>query len=148
MHIRIQMARLALDPRRPVLSLVTVLENILKQEDPQGEVDRMWEDMANQDPLIVLEQIAQALDRYDEKEMAERIRENQFRMKFLQDLQFRQITGSVPGLGGGGEAPPERLGPESGAPGSTTRNEGSPEQPPSAQEGGNLVGALGTRTGV
>jgi hypothetical protein len=108
----------------------------------------MWEDMANQDPIIVLEQIAQALDRFGETEMSERIRENEFRMKFLQDMQFRQITGSVPGLGGGGEAPPERLGPESGAPGSTTRNEGSPEQPPSAQEGGNLVGAMGERRGV
>ena len=149
MHIRIQMARLALDPRRPVLSLVTVLEDILRRDDPQGEADRMWEDLANQDPIIVLEQVAQALERHGEAEMAARVRENEFRLKFIQDMQFRQIAGAVPGLGGGGggEPPPERLGPEGGTPGSTTRNEGSPERHNLRQEGMSLVGAMGERRG-
>ena len=144
MHIRIQMARLALDPRKPILSLVTVMEEILQIEDPSGEADRIWEDLANQDPVIVLEQVAQALDRIEEPEMAARIRENQMRMKLIEDLQFRQLTGTVPG-GPGGEAQPAGPGPETGAPEATQRRvEGVAER----QQGAELVGAMGERTGV
>ena len=96
----------------------------------------MWEDMANMDPLIALEQVAQAMDKMGEEEMAAQMRENQFRLHFMQDAAFRQATGTMPSLGGG---EPQRLGPESGAPGSTTRNEGSPEPRPTAQEGANQV---------
>ncbi|KKK91372.1 hypothetical protein LCGC14_2713630, partial [marine sediment metagenome] len=96
MAIRIQMARLALDPRRPVLSLVSVLENILQWDDPDGEQDRIWEDLANNDPWIMLEQIAQSLEKIGENELADRIRENQFRQKFVEDAQFRQISGTMP----------------------------------------------------
>ncbi len=148
MSIRIQMARLALDPRRPVLSLVSVLENILQWDDPDGEQDRMWEDLANMDPWIALEQIAQAMEKIDEPEMAERIRESQFRQKFVEDMQFRQVSGTMPQPEGGGM----RLGPESGVAGSTARNEGAPESQDEAAamaaEGMQLVGAMGERSGV
>ena len=148
MTIRIQMARLALDPRRPVLSLVSVLENIMQWDDPDGEQDRMWEDLANQDPWIVLEQIAQSLEKSGEQELADRIRETQFRSKLIEDMQFRQISGAMPQPEGGGL----QMGPEAGGAGSTTRNNGQPEQRDEAAalaaEGAQLVGAVGMRSGV
>jgi hypothetical protein len=142
MHIRIQMARLALDPRRPILSLTTVLETILQKEDPQGEMDLIWEDLANQDPVLVLEQIAQALERFGEKEMAARMRESGMRARMIEDLKFRQITGTVPG---GGAAP--GMGPETGVPESTQRR-GEAEQAGERQRGMELVGSMGERAGV
>ena len=150
MHIRINMARLALDPRRPILSLTTVLEDILQTEDPEAEKDRIWEDLANQDPVIVLEQIAQALERYNEPEMAARIRENQMKAKLIEDLQFRQLTGTVPGQQPGQqqEGAPPGAGPESGSPEATERTGQETAAAQSRQEGLELVGALGERRSV
>jgi len=149
MAIRIQMARLALDPRRPILSLVTVLEKFMGGivEDPEQEADRIWEDLANQDPVIVLEQIAQALERHGEQEMADRIRESEMRHKLIEDLQFRQATGTVPGPQGGGGL---NMGPESGVPGSTQRGGGGGGggSSPDIQQGRALVAAMGSQAGV
>ncbi len=94
--IRINAARLALDPRRPILSLVTVLETILQVDDPAAELDRIWEDIANTDPVIVLEQVAEALIRMGEPDIANRIRENEFQTAFLKEAAFRQQTGQPP----------------------------------------------------
>lgn len=94
--IRINAARLALDPRRPILSLVTVMENILQVDDPAAEMDRIWEDIANTDPVIVLEQVAQALDRLKEPDLALRIRENEFQTAFIKEMTFRQQAGLPP----------------------------------------------------
>lgn len=93
--VRINAARLALDPRRPILSLTTVLEHILQVEDPTDEIDRIWEDIATNDPVLVFEQIAQALERLGETELAQRIQEKQFRNAFLEELAFRQQSGSA-----------------------------------------------------
>ncbi len=142
MHIRIQTARIALDPRRPLLSLVTVLERIIQIEDPSGEIDRIWEDIANTDPVIVMEQIAMALDKLGEEEMAARVRETQFRAKAEEDLKFRQMNQNVPQLG----APPGP-GPETGAPEATQRTGTAADQVlrEMVAEGGQLVGAAGER---
>ena len=99
MSLRIQAARFALDPRRPVLSLMTVLENILQIDDPAAEIDRIWEDIANTDPVIVLEHVAQALERRQEHDMAARIRTTEFRAAYLQEMQFRQQTGQTQAYG-------------------------------------------------
>ena len=106
--VRINAARLALDPRRPILSLTTVLEHILQVEDPSDEIDRIWEDIANTDPVLVFEQVAAALERMGEGELAQRIQEKQFRTAFLEELQFRQQSGaSIPAPGQMGNMPPE-----------------------------------------
>ena len=101
LSIRMTAARQALDPRRPILSLRTVLENILQVDDVGGEIDRMWEDMAEMEPLIVLEQIAQALERRGEPEMAARIRDDEFRQAYIRDKQFQAMTGGGIGQGQG-----------------------------------------------
>lgn len=94
--IRINAARLALDPRRPILSLVTVLENILQVDDPTAEIDRIWEDIANTDPIIVLEQVANALDKIGQPDIAKQMRDNEFQAHFLKEMQFRQQAGLPP----------------------------------------------------
>lgn len=107
--VRINAARLALDPRRPILSLTTVLENILQVEDPTDEIDRIWEDIANTDPVLVFEQISAALERMGETDLAQRIQEKQFRTAFLEELTFRQQSGGAMPQGPGAmpNLPPE-----------------------------------------
>jgi hypothetical protein len=147
--VRINAARLALDPRRPILSLTTVLEHILQVEDPTDEIDRIWEDIANTDPVLVFEQISAALRRMGENGLAEQIEEKQFREKFIQELEFKQKTGAdIPAPNS-----PEALGlmpPEAGGGvANTATNEdiygaggGGPPQM------GNEMGAMGMRNGV
>jgi hypothetical protein len=152
--VRINAARLALDPRRPILSLTTVLEHILQVEDPTDEIDRIWEDIANTDPVLVFEQIGQALERLGEHELATRIQEKQFRTAFLEELAFRQQAGTaipqpgaMPGQPGGGE--PGNMPPEAGAGEfntQTTESMGGGGMGGAA--GGGAMGAMGERATV
>jgi len=142
--VRLTAARMALDPRRPMLSLVTVLEQILQQEDPEGEVDRIWEDMASMDPVLMADQLADAMERLGEPEMSARMREQEFRMKFVEDLKFRQMTGNIPGAPGGGAPGP---GPETGEP-SAARRTGEAEARAGvgvSEEGRRVMGEMGER---
>lgn len=144
MHIRIQTARVAIDPARPVLSVLTVLEKIIQVEDPTAEMDRIWEDVANRDPVIVLEQIAQSLERMEEPELAARIREAQFRTRFMEEMQFRQASGqgALPAAQG-----PPNTGPETGNPQSTQRT--SPNGGAGlANEGAAIMSAIGQGGGT
>lgn len=115
--IRINAAKLALDPKRPVLSMMYVLENILQVDDAQGELDRIWEDIANNDPVIVFEQIKQAMLRIGEPDMAARMEEQEFKAKFMEDLAFQQQAGAMgaTGDGGGQQLPPEAGGGQTNA---------------------------------
>lgn len=142
--VRINAARLALDPRRPILSLTYVLENILQVDDAQGEIDRIWEDIANTDPVIVLEQIAQALDRLNEPDIAQRIRDNEFKTKFVEEMRFRQATGGAAATDGGGL----NLPPSSGGGQFNTQTNGPDNQGAMAAEGAAILGAMGERGAV
>ena len=139
-NIRAQTARILLDPRRPVMSLFTVLENVLQVEDPEGEIDRIFEDIAQMDPVIVLERIADTLERFGETELAERIREQQFRAKFVEDLKMRQLQAAS-----GGEAVIPGQGPETGVPSATGAITGRPGQGQAAEGGPFPAGAGGER---
>ena len=154
--IRVQAARYALDPKRPILSLMTVLENILQIDDPAEEIDRMWEDIANTDPILVLEQVALALDKRGEHEMAERVRNNEFQAAVLQEMRFRQATNQMGGfgaetggMGGGGGM---TMGPETGSPAATQHpgsgQGGAPRTMGAAAPSPGILGSLGERGGV
>ncbi len=142
--IRINSARLALDPRRPILSLTYVLENILQVDDAAGEIDRIWEDVANTDPVLVLEQIAQALERMEEPDLAQRIRQNEFQQQFVKDLQFRAIQAQAGGGAGGGGGP-GNMPPEAGANPFATQANGAGNEGAMAQAGAAILGAMGER---
>jgi hypothetical protein len=134
--MKAQVARILLDPRRPIASLTTVLDRVLQWEDPEGEIQRIFADIANLDPVIVLERVAQALDEEGEKEIAARIRQQEFQAAFVKETQFRQFQAQA-------EATPGP-GPETGATTATgglggRQGQGQPEQ------AGGGIGVLGER---
>ena len=144
--IRINAARLALDPRRPILSLKYVLENIIQVDDTQGEIDGIWEDLANSDPVIMLEQLAIALEKMGELEIADRLRQAEFKARFVEDMQWRQMTGAgVPGLESG---PPQNLPPEAGGGQFNAQQNGQGDEGALRQEGAAILGAMGERGAV
>lgn len=138
--VRMTAARMALDPRRPILSLTTVLEDILQVDDPMAEIDRVWSDMAEQDPVLILEHMAQALERHGEMEMAARIRQNEFATRFVEETKLRQLTGNIPGRQGFTVPGPE-AGPLSLSTARTGAEQPLPEQAAAA-------GVMGMTTGV
>ena len=95
LYIRAQTARILLDPRRPIASLVTVLDKVLQWDDPEGELKRIWHDVANLDPVIVLEHVASVLEEEGFGDIAERVRENQFQQRFVQEMRFRAETAQL-----------------------------------------------------
>ena len=138
--VRMTAARMALDPRAPMLSLMTVMETILNVDDPMAELDRIWEDMAQRDPVLMPEQMAQAFERLGEPEMAARMREIEFQSSMVEDLKMRQLTGN---LGAGGQQPGAT--PQAGPLSTSTERTGTERPQP---EGGEGLGALGIQTGV
>lgn len=138
--IRINAAKLALDPKRPVLSMMYVLENILQVDDAQGELDRIWEDIANNDPVIVFEQIKNAMLRIGEPDMAARMEEQEFKTKFMEDLAFQQQAGSIPALGNGGG---EQLPPGAGGGQTNAVQTGQGGEGGLAAMGAEVLGAMG-----
>lgn len=86
-----QAATLLLNPRNPIMSVVTVLDQIFQLEDPEGEMLRMLEDVANRDPVLLLERIATLLEEEGEPDMAQRIRQKEFQAKFADQLQQQQM---------------------------------------------------------
>lgn len=115
MLTRVNIARQLLDPRRPIASLRTVFDLVLGWDDPDGELDRIFEDMAMTDPIIVLERVAQALERHGLPEIAVEIRDKEFKQKFIQEAQFNMIQqqlGGAPPSAGASAPPPEVQPPE------------------------------------
>jgi hypothetical protein len=137
--VRMTAARMALDPRRPMLSLMTVMEDILFVDDPAAESDRIWEDLAQNDPVIILEQMAQAMERHNEPEMAARMRDVEFATRFVEEQKLRQLTG------GAQQGAPPGAAPTAGGPLSGGGRDGTEQQQPAGAEG---LGALGERVGV
>ncbi len=137
--VRMTAARMALDPRRPMLSLMTVMEDILFVDDPAAESDRIWEDLAENDPVIMIEQIAQAMERHNEPEMAARMRDVEFATKFVEEQKIRQLTG------GAQVGAPPGAAPTAGGPLAGGGRDGSEQQLP---EGAEALGAQGTRVTV
>lgn len=149
--VRINAARLALDPRRPILSLTTVLEHILQVDDVADEIDRIWEDIANTDPVIVFEQIAAALERMGEMELAERIKQKQFQTAFTEELAFRQATGgAIPGPGQMESQQVGQMPPEAGGapPGNNAGNMMPGAQPEASGDLAREMGTMGLRGSV
>ncbi len=143
--IRIQAARLALDPRNPILSLRYVLENLIQVDDVQGEIDSRWEDLVNSDPIIALEQLADAAERAGEPQIAERLRQNEFRSKFAEEIQFRQLTGGAGPTGMGDQNASLVMPPEAGGGSPSTARTGAGNEGALAAQGAALMGAMGER---
>jgi hypothetical protein len=143
---RVQIAKLLADPRKPLASLQTIFDKVLGWDDPDGEKERIFEDVADTDPVIVLERTARALDKRGLPELAASIREKEFVMAAVQAMQKAQAEGQLQqllggGAQGGGPPPPGGAGPESG--GSTV----SPPNPTSNAPQPADMGATGMSGG-
>ncbi len=136
--IKAQIARILLDPRRPLMSLTTVLDQVFQLDDPEGEIERIFEDIANLDPVFVLEHVAQALEKAGETEFAARIRQVEFQKAFVEEMQFKQMQAASQAA----EAGPPGPGPETGAPSATGGGQPRPGQG-QPSEGGSNLGLLG-----
>jgi hypothetical protein len=112
--IRAQTARLLLDPRNPVMSLESVLELVFMHPDAQGEMKRIFKDIGRRDPVIVLEQLAQAFEEDGWPEMAARLRDQEFVQVAVQSIQQQQVLAQIQAMSGqaGGQG-----GPQGGVPG-------------------------------
>ena len=124
------------------MSVVTVLEKVLQIDDPEGEMNRMFADKANLDPVIVLMRIAQALRDEGEEELAARIEEQQFQVAFAQDMQRRQMMGGADGGMGGGQGGDQAamMGARTGNPAATGAITGRPGQGQPAEPSGAVSG--------
>jgi len=99
---KVEMARRLRDSRWPMASIQTIFDKILEWEDPDGEIDKIFDDMANQEPLVVLERMAQALDQRGLPEVAQVMRERGFKTKFMEELQMKGAVAAMGGMGGPG----------------------------------------------
>ena len=125
---KIQMARLLADPRRPLASLQTIFDKILLWDDPDGEKRKIFEDIADTDPIIVLERVARALEQRGLDELAQTIRQKEFMLKAAQELQAAQISGQAQQLlGQGGGAGSESGGQSVSPPNPTATGQPAPD---------------------
>lgn len=139
--IKAQTARLLLDPRNPVMSLETVLQRVFNHPDAAGEQDRIWANVANTDPLIVLMRIAKALRDEGLDELADEIEAQKFAMAFVRHMQQAQLTGGqLPG--GQQTSAGAGLGPEAGGTGAPgMAQEGVPTEPAGVDNAPSQTGA-------
>jgi len=100
--------------------------------------------------VLVLEQIAQALERMGEHDMAARIRATEFRTSYIQEMQFRQATGQTQAYGQqtmamptGGQTMPAETGV---AP--AVQHPGTGQGQAAEGAGAGMMGQLGERVGV
>jgi hypothetical protein len=101
---RATIANLLANGRRPLLSRSTTQEKILRIPDPQRENDRIWEDVAETDPVVIMEEIAQGLERRGNNEVAQIFRNREMMalaIEMFQQMQVQQLVSGGGGLGGG-----------------------------------------------
>ena len=141
MLMKAQVARYLLDPKCPVMSLVTVLDEVFMLEDPEGEIYRMLEDVGNRDPIILLERLAQAFEDAEQPQFAMQLRQREFQQAFQMEMQTKQMLQAAQGPGPEqGGAPGMR--PETGAASATGGGQGRPGQG-QPSEGPSDMGQLG-----
>lgn len=151
--LKAQVARLLLDPRAPLMSIVTVLDRIFQLEDPEGESRRTLEDIANRDPVLLLERIATILEEDGQPEMAQRIRQQEFQARLKEQANQMQLQAFIDQLQAqatsaqGVPAPAEAGGTDMGPGGPNGQGGGSGEGLSSASGSAASTGAGQPRSG-
>ncbi len=111
MMARINMAKAAIDPNNPIMSLAMALDIIMEFDDADAAYDSILNDIGRRNPTIVLLEISQAMARAGAPEVAQMLLQDTFRAGFQQQSvnQQGQTTtpaGSTPGIQPG-VTPPE-----------------------------------------
>jgi len=111
MMSRINMAKAAIDPSNPIMSLAQALDTIMEFDDADAAYKAILEDTGNRNPTIQLLNIAAAFTDNGAPEVATMILNDQFRAAFAQARSNQQgatttPSGSTPGINPS-TAPPE-----------------------------------------
>jgi hypothetical protein len=111
MMARINMAKAAVDPSNPIMSLAMALDLIMEFDDSDAAYDSIIEDIGNRHPTIVLIRLADAFERNGASEVAQAILQDEFRQAFATAAQSQSAAtatpaGATPGINPG-TTPPE-----------------------------------------
>lgn len=100
---RLTVANLARQGATPLLSRRTIYDKLLPMlvTDPDSETERVFEDLADTEPTVLLLRIAEAFERLGESEMAAWFRDRHNQRMVLEGMQLRQL---LAGMGGGATA--------------------------------------------
>lgn len=112
MVARINMAKVAIDPSNPIMSLAMALDLIMEFDDPQAAEDMILQDIGNRNPSIVLMRIANSFAQNGAPEIAQMILQDNFRSAFAnqtQNVAGASVTGASGAAAGiqSGTQPPE-----------------------------------------
>ncbi len=104
---RATIANTLVNGKRPLISRSTAQERILRIPDPARENERIWEDIAETDPVVIMEEIATALERRGKEDIAKIFRDKEsmmLAMQMMQQMQVQMMAGQLArgGMGGGG----------------------------------------------
>lgn len=103
MAARINMAKTAIDPNNPIMSLGMALDIIMEFDDTDAVYDEILRDIGERNPTIQLVQIAQKFHEAGAPELAEMIMQDDFRTGFANASQ--QAATSTPGGAAKGTSP-------------------------------------------
>lgn len=111
MVARINMAKVAIDPSNPIMSLAMALDLIMEFDDPQAAQDMILQDVGNRNPSIQLMRIADAFAKNGAPELAQMILQDNFRSAFANQVQNTSAasvtgdSGAARGIQSGTAAP-------------------------------------------
>lgn len=128
MLLRAQLATQLTNPARPLMSIQTVLDTILKVDDVEGEQAKMFEDVAMSHPAAVAARVEKVLMDRGLTELVPYFTNERVIAEITQQMQSAALQGQMMQLGQGATgAPgvsPSSMPPEMGSPGSETGRNG------------------------
>jgi hypothetical protein len=125
MMARINMAKSAIDPNNPIMSLAQALDMIMEIDDAEAAYDMITSDIGNRHPTIQLLRIAEEFKENGAPEIAQMILTQEFQAAFTQASQQGQTStqsGASPGIN------PSTTPPEVTSGGGTEPSPGAPVQ--------------------
>lgn len=118
MVLRAQLAAQLTNPARPLMSLQTVLDVILKVDDVKGELDKMFEDLAMLHPAVVAKRLEKVLVDRGQFDLLPYVQDEATIQAIIQQIQKATAQGQLAALSIPGQAgvapqngPPEQMSP-------------------------------------
>ena len=105
MMARINMAKSAIDPSNPVMSLAEALDIIMETDDIESTMEMIWDDVGNRNPTIQLFRLAEAFKENGAPEVAAMITADGFRQAFTNAMAAQQGQTATPSGGSPGILP-------------------------------------------
>ena len=97
MMARINMAKSAIDPSNPIMSLAEALDIIMETDDVEATMAMIWDDIGNRNPTIQLFRLAEQFKENGAPEIAQMIMADGFRQAFTNAMAASQGQTATPG---------------------------------------------------